>query len=98
MAFSAGVRECVASKTTPLVEHGKLRVAARFELRQRHMAARRLIVAAGTKISYVTYRTVRAVQRREFAVDVILPARGVRYGHHHLVAAKTFLLAHGRRR
>ena len=98
MALPAGVRECVASKTTPLVEHRELRVTACFELRQRHVAARRLIVAAAAKISYVTDRTVRAVQRRVFPVDVVLPARGVRYGHHHLVAANAFLLAYGRRR
>lgn len=98
MAFPTGVRECVASKTTPFVEHGKLRVTAGLELRQGHVAARRLIVAAGAKIGYVAHRTVRTVQRRVFPVDVILPARGVRYGHHHLVAANAFLLAYGRRR
>lgn len=95
MAFSTGIRECVASKTTPLVEHRQLRVTAGLELRQGHVAARRLIVAAGAKISYVAHRTVRAVQRREFPVDVVLPPRGVRYGHHHLVAANAFLLANG---
>lgn len=95
MAFPTGIRECVASKTTPFVEHGKLRVTASLELRQRHVAARRLIVAAAAKISYVTHRAVRTVQRRIFSVDVVLPARGVRYGHHHLVATNAFLLADG---
>lgn len=98
MAFPASVCEGVASKTTPLVEHRELRVTTGLELRQRHVAARRLVVAAAAKISHVADRAGGAIQRRVFSVDIVLPAGRVRYGQHYLVAADAFLLAHGRRR
>ena len=98
MAFPARVCKRVASKTAPLVQHRQLRVTARLELRQRHVAARRLVVAAAAKISHVTNRAGRAIQRRIFSVNVILPARRVRYRHHDFVAPDTFLLAYRRRR
>jgi hypothetical protein len=67
----------VTGKTTPLVDHRQLRVTTRFELRQRQMAARQLVMAAAAKIRYVANRTARSIERRVFSVNVVLPPRRV---------------------
>ncbi len=55
-------------------------------------------MAATAKISYVANGAGRAIERRVFPVNIVFPARRVRNGHHHLVAANALLLAHCRRR
>jgi len=98
MAFGTCISIGVASKAGPLVEHRKLRVPSILELRQRQMAAWRLVMATATKIGYVAHRAFRPIDRRVFAVHIILPPGGMRHGHHNLVTAHTLLFAHRRGR
>lgn len=93
MAFSTCICIRVASKAAPFVQHRQLRVTARFELRERHVAGRRLIMASAAKFGYVASGAGRSIQCRVFAVHVILPAGRVRDGHHDLMAAQALLLA-----
>jgi hypothetical protein len=86
MAFSACVCVRVASKATSFVEHRQLRVTTRFELRERQVAARRLIMAPTAKIGNVASAARRSIQRRVFSVHVVLPSGCVRDGCHNFVA------------
>ena len=86
----------VASKAAPFVEHRQLRVTTRFELRQRHVAGRRLIMATAAKFGYMASGAGRSIERRVFSVHIVLPSRRMRHGHHNLVAAQALLLADGR--
>ena len=96
MAFSACVCVRVTSKASSFVEHRQLRVTTCFKLRQRQVAARRLIMAPAAKIGHMASGAGRAIQRRVFPVYVVLPSRRVRDRHHNLVAAQALLLADGR--
>ena len=72
-----------------LIQHGKLRVSTCLEDGERLVAPRQLIVATATVIGGVTSGTHGAVERRVFAMDIVLPARGVRSRQHHGVARST---------
>ena len=94
MAFLTSVRKRVTRKAGALVEHGQLRMATCFELRKRQMAGWRLIMTPAAIIRNMANSAVLAIERRIFPVNIVLPSRCVRNGHHHLVALHAFLVAH----
>src|ERR1700746_3949836 len=94
MALLTGVRECVARETGTFVQHCQLCVTTRFELRERQMARRRLIMAPAAVIRNMANGAVFAIKRSIFPVNVVLPSRRMRNGHHYLVAPHALLLAY----
>ena len=86
MAIRARVLKGVTRHARALIQHCGLRVRAGLEQWQRLMAARQFIVASAAIIGGVAGGASSAIERRELAVDVVLPARGVRRGLHHLMA------------
>ena len=97
MAFRTSICIGVASKATPFVQHRGLRVTTCLKLGKRKMAARSLIVATGAEIGDMAHRACCPIKRRIFSVHIVLPSRGVRHGHHDLVAVSALLLTHSRR-
>ena len=91
VAFCAGVLIGVAGEAAALVDHGEFRVASVFELRQRNVGTRKLVVAAAAEISDVASRAAFAVNGGVLAVSVVSPAPGVGDGEHNLVAGLALL-------
>lgn len=98
VALSTSVLEGVASKTRPLIEHGKVSMPASLEDRERLVASRDLVVAAAAVVGRVTGRASSAVKRSVFSVDVVFPARRVRSRQHYDVARRALILCFDRRR
>jgi hypothetical protein len=86
MAIRTGVLEGVTSHAAALIQHCGLGVRAGFEQWQGLVAARQFVVAAAAIIGGVAGGASGAIERRELAVDIVLPTRGVRCGLHHLMA------------
>ena len=83
MALGAGILERVTRQTSSHIQHRRSGVGACLENRQGHVAAGQLIVTAAAIIGGVAGRAVGAIERGILAVNVVLPARGVRRGLHH---------------
>ena len=96
MALCASILERMAGQTTAFVEHGQLCVSACLKICQRHVGPGQLVVTPVAEIGVVAKRTARSIDRGVFAVNVVLPAGGVRRRKHHLVAGHALMLG-GRR-
>jgi len=86
VAIRARVLKGVTRHARALIQHCQLRVGAGLEQWQRLVAARQFVVASAAIIGGVAGGASGAIERRELAVDIILPARGVGRGLHHLMA------------
>ena len=86
MAIRARVLEGMARHAGALVQHCGLGVRAGLEQWQRLVAAGQFVVASAAIIGGVAGGASGSIERRELAVDIVLPARGVRRGLHHLMA------------
>ena len=77
MAFPAGIREGVASKAGPLIQHRQLGMSPILELPQREMRAGGLVVASVTEIGHVARRAGSPIEGRVLSMNVVLPAARV---------------------
>lgn len=87
MAIRASVLESVTGHAGALIEHRQLGVCAGLEQRQRLVTPRQFIVTADAIIGGVAGGASSTIERREFAVDVVLPSGGMRCRLHHLMTS-----------
>ena len=92
MALGTSILKRVTSQTGSHIQPGGSGVGSSLEDLQRRVAPRQFIVAAAAIICGMTCRAIRAIQCRVLAVNVVLPARGVRGRLHHRMARRTLVL------
>ena len=88
MAGGAGILESVASHAGALIEHGQAGVGSVLEQGERDMSSGQLIVAAATVVGGMARGAVGAIQSGVAAMDIVLPAGGVRDRLHYLMAVR----------
>jgi hypothetical protein len=87
VAIRASALEGVTGHAGALIQHRQLSVRASLKQRQRLVTAGQFVMTPAAIIGGVARCAGSAIECREFAVDVVLPAGGVRLGLHHLMAS-----------